>query len=81
MRFQHVFTAYCCVFREIPLVGSNQRNYLENANTRSKGTLKTRVATRLNRQMKWQILQNNNRLSCCVSEKQREAAKVEESVT
>ena len=45
-RFQHAFTACCCVFKETTLVASNQRNYLENAC--SKRTLKTRVATRLN---------------------------------
>ena len=42
-RFQRAFTACCCVFKEITMVGSNQSNYFEN----SKRTLKTRVATRL----------------------------------
>ena len=46
-RFQHAFTVCCCDFKEVTMVGSNQRNYLENANTCSKCTLKTRVATRL----------------------------------
>ena len=47
-RFQHALTACCCVFKEVTVVGSNQQNYLENENTCSKRTLKTRVATRLN---------------------------------
>ena len=46
-RFQRAFTACCCIFKEITLVGSNQRHYFENANARIKRTLKTRVATRL----------------------------------
>jgi len=46
-RFQHAFTACVCVFKVITLVGSNQRNYLENATTCSKRTLKTTVATQL----------------------------------
>ena len=46
-RFQRAFTACCCVFKVITLVGSNQGNYFENANACSKRTLKTRVATRL----------------------------------
>ena len=46
-RFQHAFTACRCVFNEVTLVGSKQRNYLENATTWSKRTLKTCVATRL----------------------------------
>jgi len=44
-RFQHAFTACFCVFRVITLVGSNQRNYFENANSCSKCMLKTTVAT------------------------------------
>ena len=32
---------------EITLIGSNQRNYIENTNACSKRKLKTRVATRL----------------------------------
>ena len=39
----------CCVFKEITLVASNQRNYLENTNAFSKRKLKTRVATRIKR--------------------------------
>ena len=31
-RFQRAFTASCCVFNEITLVGSNLRNNLENEN-------------------------------------------------
>jgi len=46
-RFQRVFTAYGCVFKEIILVGSNQSNYFENATTCSKCMLKTTVATQL----------------------------------
>ena len=42
-RFQNAFTACRCVFKEVTLVGSNQRNYLENANSKRKS--KTRVAT------------------------------------
>ena len=34
-------------FQRSTLVGSNQRNYLENANACGKRTMKTRVATRL----------------------------------
>ena len=34
-------------FQKNTLVGSNQLNYFENANTCTKRTLKTRVATRL----------------------------------
>ena len=45
--FQTAFTAYCCVFKEITFVGSNQRNYFENAHACSKRSLKTRVATSL----------------------------------
>ncbi len=45
--FQHAFTACVCVFKVITLVGSNQSNYFENANTCSKCTLKTTVATQL----------------------------------
>ena len=43
-----MFNACCCVFKEITLVGSYQRNYFENATACSKCTLNTRVATRLN---------------------------------
>jgi len=46
-RFQHAFTASCCVFKVIALVGANQGNYFENANAFSKRTLKTTVATQL----------------------------------
>ena len=46
-RFQRAFAAWFCVFKEITLVCSNERNYFENANACSKRTLKTRVATRL----------------------------------
>ena len=46
-RFKCAFTACCCVFEEITLVGSNLLNYFENAKACSKYTLKTRVATRL----------------------------------
>jgi len=46
-RFQRAFTAWVCIFKEITLVGSNQRNYFENANAGSKYTLKTTVATQL----------------------------------
>ena len=45
--FQRALTAFCCVFKEITLIGSNQRKYFENAHASSKRTLKTRVATRL----------------------------------
>ncbi len=38
-----------CVFKEITLFGSNQGNYFENATACSKRTLKTTVATKLNR--------------------------------
>ena len=31
-RFQRAFNARCCVFKEITLVCSDQRNYFENAN-------------------------------------------------
>ena len=31
-RFQRAFTPCCCVFKEITLFGSNQRNYFETAN-------------------------------------------------
>ena len=31
-RFQCAFIACCCVFKEITLVASNQRNYFENVN-------------------------------------------------
>jgi len=47
-RFQCAFTACVCVFKEITLVGSSQRNYFENAAACSKRTLKTIVATQLN---------------------------------
>jgi len=46
-RFQRAFTACVCVFKEITLVGSNQRNYFENANACSKRTLKTTVTIQL----------------------------------
>ncbi len=46
-RFTHAFTACCCVFKELMLVGSNQGNYFENATACSKRTLKTTVATEL----------------------------------
>jgi len=44
---QRAFTTCVCVFKVITLVGSNQRYYFENANTCSKRTLKTTVATQL----------------------------------
>jgi len=47
-RFQHVFTAWGCVFKVITLVGTNQGNYFENATKGCKRTVKTRVATQLN---------------------------------
>ena len=40
-RFQRAFTSCCRVFKEITLVGSNQRNYFENANACSKRTVIT----------------------------------------
>ena len=40
------FLQGCCVFKEITLVGLNQRNYFENANAYSQRTLKMRMATR-----------------------------------
>ena len=43
--FQRALTACCCIFKEITMVGSNQHNYLENANACSKRKLKTHVAT------------------------------------
>jgi len=46
-RFQCAFTACLCVFKEITLVGSSQRNYFENTTACSKRTLKTTVATQL----------------------------------
>ena len=42
---KRVFTACYCVFKEITSVGSNLRDYFENANACIKRTLKTRVAT------------------------------------
>jgi len=45
--FQHTSTACICVFKEITFVGSNHRNYFENANACSKRTLRTTVATQL----------------------------------
>ena len=38
-------------FKKVTLVGSNQRNYIENENTCSKRTLKTHVATRLKQRL------------------------------
>jgi len=46
-RLQRAFTACIGVFEVITLVGSNQRNYSENATACSKRTLKTTVATQL----------------------------------
>ncbi len=46
--FQRPFTACICVFEVITLVGSNQRNYFENAIVCNKLTLKTTAATQLN---------------------------------
>ncbi len=46
-RFQGAFTACICVFKVITLVGSNQRNYFENATACCKRTLKTTVTTQL----------------------------------
>jgi len=43
--FLRAFTA--CVFKAITLVGSNQRNYFENATACSERTLKTTVATQI----------------------------------
>ena len=43
-RCKDAFTACFCLFKEVTLVGSNQRNYLENTNTCSKRTLKTRAS-------------------------------------
>jgi len=40
-RFQCAFTACSWIFKVITLVGSNQRNFFENANACSKRTLKT----------------------------------------
>ncbi len=45
-RFQRAFTACVFVLKVITLVGSNQRNYFENATACSKRTLKTTVATK-----------------------------------
>jgi len=39
------FSTCVCVFKVITLVGSNKRNYFQNANACSKRTLKTTVAT------------------------------------
>ncbi len=47
LRCDERFTACDCVFKEITLVDSNQRNYFENATACSKRTLKTIVATQL----------------------------------
>jgi hypothetical protein len=58
-RFTHAFTAYGCVFKEITLVGSNQRNYFENPTACSKHTLKTTVAT----QLKFRKVRKMNRTS------------------
>ena len=38
-------TCFYCVFKVITLVGSNQRNFFENATACSKSTLKTTVTT------------------------------------
>jgi len=46
-RFQRAFIACCCIFKVITLVWANQDNFFENANTYSKRTLKTTVATQL----------------------------------
>ncbi len=48
-RFTHAITACGCVFKEITLVGSNQGDYFENTAACSKRTLKTTVATQLNK--------------------------------
>jgi hypothetical protein len=45
--FQRAFAACVCVFKEITLVSSSQRNYFENATAWNKRTLKTIVATQL----------------------------------
>ncbi len=45
--FQRAFSACVCIFKVFTLVGSSQRNYIENAITCSKRTLKTTVATQL----------------------------------
>ncbi len=55
-RFTHAFTACCCVYKEITLVGSNQGNYFENATACSKRTLKTTVAT----QLQWQTISTHS---------------------
>ncbi len=47
LSFSTCVYCYLCVFKEITLVGSNQRNYFENATACRKHTLKTAVATEL----------------------------------
>jgi len=56
-RFTYALTACVCVFKVITLVGSNQRNYFENATTFSKRTLKTTVATQLRQHIPKQLSQ------------------------
>jgi len=46
-RFQRAITACICVFKIITFVGSNQRNYFENATACNNRMLKTTVATQL----------------------------------
>jgi len=43
-RFQRAFTACVYVVKVITLIGSNQRNYFENANACSKRTLKKQLS-------------------------------------
>ncbi len=55
-RFTHAFSACCCVFKEITLVGSNQGNFFEDATACSKRKLKTTVATQLKIQFRQYFL-------------------------
>jgi len=59
-RFQHAFTACCCVFKVITLFLANQRNFFENATTFSKRMRKTLVATQLKAHKKWEVALRTN---------------------
>ena len=48
-RFLGAFTACCGVFKDITLVGANQCNFFENANSCSKGSVANRLKGLINR--------------------------------
>jgi len=58
---QQSFSTCVHFFQEITLVGSNQRNYFENANACSKRMLKTNVATQLKNILKIEKLKTKQK--------------------